>query len=165
MVKVVKPKSALVSAPPPLTVVYCDVILNVAHAVDSKWIVDSGCDEGLSIIKMFVEPNYIYLHSGFVDFRENINGLLVIIEHELELSQSNDAIFIFCNKKYDRLKIVYWDKTGLVLWYKVLQKLRFKRPKLDDLKHIKLSEQQLHWLLGGFDVIGYRTLDYTSTGL
>ena len=40
LVKVVKPNSALVSAPPPLTVVYRDVTLNVAHAVEAKWIVD-----------------------------------------------------------------------------------------------------------------------------
>jgi hypothetical protein len=40
LVKVVKPKSAPVSAPPPLTVVYRDVTLNVAHAVEAKWIVD-----------------------------------------------------------------------------------------------------------------------------
>lgn len=63
-------------------------------------------------MKMFVEPNDIYLHSGFVDFRKNINGLLVIIEHELELSPFNDALFIFCNKRQDKLKIVYWDNSG-----------------------------------------------------
>jgi hypothetical protein len=51
------------------------------------------------------------------------------------------------------------------MWYKVLQKQRFKWPTLSDLKHIKLSEQQLQWLLGGYDVIGHRTLNYTSTGL
>jgi transposase len=63
-------------------------------------------------MKMFLEPNDIYLHSGFVDFRKSINGLLVIIEYELELSPFNDALFIFCNKKQDKLKIVYWDNTG-----------------------------------------------------
>ncbi|WP_166424976.1 transposase [Paraglaciecola sp. 20A4] len=36
-------------------------------------------------MKMFLEPNDIYLHSGFVDFRKSINGLLVTIEYELEL--------------------------------------------------------------------------------
>ena len=63
-------------------------------------------------MKMFVEPNDIYLHSSFVDFRKSINGLLVIIEYELELSPFNDALFIFCNKKQDKLKIVYWDNSG-----------------------------------------------------
>jgi transposase len=70
------------------------------------------CHEGISIMKMFLEPNDIYLHSGFVDFRKSINGLLVIIEYELELSPFNDALFILCNKKQDKLKIVYWVNTG-----------------------------------------------------
>lgn len=116
-------------------------------------------------MKMFVEPSHIYLHTGVVDFRKSINGLLVIIEFELELSPFDDAMFIFCNKKQDKLKIVYWDKTGFVMWYKVLQKDRFKWPKLNDMSHIKLSEQQLAWLLGGYDVIGHRALNYTSMGL
>ena len=72
-------------------------------------------------MRMFVEPNDIYLHSGFEDFRKSINGLLVIIENELELSPFSDAVFIFCNKKQDKLKVVYWDKTGFAMWYKVLQ--------------------------------------------
>jgi len=50
-------------------------------------------------MKMFVELNDIYLHTGFVDFRKSINGLLVIIERELELPPFDDAMFIFCNKK------------------------------------------------------------------
>ena len=116
-------------------------------------------------MKMFVKPNDIYLHTSFVDFRKSINGLLVIIECELELSPFDDAMFIFCNKKQDKLKIVYWDKTGFAMWYKVLQKNRFKWPKLCDMSHLRLSEQQLTWLLGGYDVIGHSTLHYTSMGL
>jgi hypothetical protein len=42
-------------------------------------------------MKMFVEPGDIYLDCGYVDFRKSINGLLVIIEHELVLSPYNDA--------------------------------------------------------------------------
>ena len=114
---------------------------------------------------MFVEPSDIYLHSGFVDFRKSINGLLVIIENELELSPFSDAVFIFCNKKQDKLKLLYWDKTGFALWYKRLEKQRFKWPKCDELKHAKLSEQQLTWLLGGYDMVGHRSLNYTASGL
>lgn len=110
-------------------------------------------------MKMFIEPNDIYLHSEFVDFRKSINGLLVIIENDLELSPFSEAIFIFCNKKQDKLKIVYWDKSGFAMWYDVLQKQRLKWPKVDAFKHLKLSEQQLDWLLGGYDVIGHGRLN------
>jgi transposase len=104
----------------------------------------SGCHEDVSLMKMFVEPNDLYLHSDFVDFKKSINGLLVIIEYELELTPFSDALFIFCNKKQDKIKVVYWDTTGFAMWYKVLQKQRFKWPALNELSHIKLSEQQLN---------------------
>jgi len=64
--------------------------------------------EGLRLMKMFVEPDDIYLHTGFVDFRKSINGLLAIIENELEVDAFTGALFIFCNKKQDKLKLLYW---------------------------------------------------------
>ena len=50
-------------------------------------------------MKMFVEPADIYLHNGAVDFIKSINGLLAIVENELELDAFSGALFIFCNKK------------------------------------------------------------------
>ena len=88
-----------------------------------------------------------------------------LIESELTLNAFSGALFIFCNKKQDKLKLLYWDKTGFALWYKRLEKQRFKWPKCDQLKHTNLSEQQLTWLLGGYDVVGHRSLDYTASGL
>ncbi|WP_254843707.1 IS66 family insertion sequence element accessory protein TnpB [Pseudoalteromonas sp. SK20] len=50
---------------------------------------------------------------------------------------------MFCNKKRDKLKLLYWDKTGFALWYKRLDKHRFKCPKLKR-DTMTLNEQQLH---------------------
>jgi transposase len=71
-------------------------------------------------MKMFVEPDDIYLHLDAVDFRKSINGLLAIVENELELNAFTGALFIFTNRKQDKLKCLYWDKTGFALWYKRL---------------------------------------------
>ena len=116
-------------------------------------------------MKMFVEPDDIYLHVLPVDFRKLINGLLAIVESELELNAFTGALFLFSNKKRDKLKVLYWDKTGFALWYKRLEKHTFKWPKEHELSHIHLSEQQLEWLLSGFDVIGHQPLRYTTSGL
>lgn len=67
---------------------------------------------------MFVEPAYIYLYMDIVDFRNSINGLIVVVEQDVNLSPFHDALFVFCNKKRDKVKILYWDKTGFALWYK-----------------------------------------------
>ena len=69
-------------------------------------------------MKMFVEPSDIYLHVGPVDFRKSINGLLTIIESELEMNAFTGALFLFTNRKQDKLKLLYWDKTGFALYYK-----------------------------------------------
>ena len=68
----------------------------------------------------------VYLHRDYVDFRKSINGLVLIIEQELSLLPMSGAVFVFCNRKRDKVKIVYWDKTGFCLWYKRLERHRFK---------------------------------------
>jgi transposase len=114
---------------------------------------------------MFVEPADIYLHVDAVDFRKSINGLVVVVEQQLELSPFSDAVFIFCNKHKNKLKILYWDKTGFALWYKRLEKQRFKWPKDHELSRLMLSEQQLNWLLDGYDIIGHQPLQYQTVSL
>jgi transposase len=116
-------------------------------------------------MKMFVEPADIYLHVDAVDFRKSINGLVVVVEQQLELSPFSDALFIFCNKHKNKLKILYWDKTGFALWYKRLEKQRFKWPKDRELSRLMLSEQQLNWLLDGYDIIGHQPLVYQTVSL
>lgn len=116
-------------------------------------------------MKMFVQPSDIYLYLDNVDFRKSINGLIVVVEQQMELNPFRDALFIFCNKNRDKLKVLYWDKTGFALWYKRLEKHRFKWPTNAELQHMCLSEQQLQWLLSGFDVIGHSPLHYTVSGL
>lgn len=103
-------------------------------------------------MRLFHEVPAVYLHRDPVDFRKAINGLVLIIEHEMTLSPYADALFLFCNKQCDKMKIVWWDQTGFCLWYKRLEQSKFKWPrKLDD-EVVELSEEQLHWLLRGFDI-------------
>ena len=111
-------------------------------------------------MKMFVSPSQIYLHREFVDFRKSINGLSVIIELEMGLPLMNGALFLFANKSRDKLKILYWDKTGFALWYKRLEKDKFKWPSGLDQDDIELDEQQLTWLLDGYDIIGHQAVSY-----
>lgn len=94
----------------------------------------------------------IYLHRAPVDFRKAINGLSIIVDNEMGHSIFDDALFVFCNKKRDKLKIIYWDKTGFCLWQKRLEKAKFSWPKKHDASIILWDTEQLNWLLRGFDV-------------
>ncbi|MGO2374819.1 MAG: IS66 family insertion sequence element accessory protein TnpB [Pseudoalteromonas sp.] len=55
-------------------------------------------------MKMFVDPPEVYLCAEYVDFRKSINGLVALVETELELPMLSGALFVFCNKKRDKLK-------------------------------------------------------------
>lgn len=109
-------------------------------------------------MKMFKEVPDVYLCSQCVDFRQSINGLSALVESELALPVLSGAVFVFCNKAKDKLKVLYWDKTGFALWYKRLDKNKFKWPKVNAAT-LSLTEQQLHWLLSGFDVIGHQSIN------
>ncbi len=113
-------------------------------------------------MKMFVTPPEVFLYRDVVDFRKSINGLVGIVEDELEYDAYTGALFVFCNKARDKLKILYWDKTGFALWYKRLEKQKFKWPRKVSNQVFKLTEQQLAWLLSGYDVVGHDPLHYES---
>ena len=63
-------------------------------------------------MKMFVEVAQVYLHREPVDFRKSINGLSVIVESQMQLSPFAEAIYVFCNRGRDKLKVLYWDNVN-----------------------------------------------------
>jgi transposase len=107
----------------------------------------------------------LYLYRDVVDFRKSINGLVVIVEQDMQLSPFSDALFVFTNRARDKLKILYWDRTGFALWYKRLDKEHFKWPSKIESETLSLTHQQLHWLLQGLEVLGHQNVDYHSVVL
>lgn len=93
----------------------------------------------------------VYLHRDPVDFRKAINGLSVIVTEVINLSPFEKALFVFCNKRRTQLKVLYWDDTGFALWQKRLEKEKFKWPRRCETATLKITAEQWHWLLRGFD--------------
>lgn len=94
----------------------------------------------------------MYLHRDHVDFRKSINGLSVIVEQEMGLDLFGRNLFLFCDRRKKKLKVLYWDDTGFALWYKRLEKDRFVWPRNHSDEVITIDAQQLEWLLTGYDV-------------
>jgi transposase len=107
-------------------------------------------------MRMFMEVSAVYLHRAPVDFRKSINGLSVIVESEMALSPLSGALFVFCNQRRDKLKLLYWDRSGFALWYKRLERETFKWPRRLAQTVITVSEAQLHWLMDGYDITQMR---------
>ena len=106
----------------------------------------------------------VYLCTDKVDFRKSIAGLSVIVEQAMVKNLFDNALFIFTNKTRDRIKILYWEKNGFCLWYKVLEKDKFKWPKASSERTVSLNGEELNWLLDGFDIwnnIPHQSLQYS----
>lgn len=100
----------------------------------------------------WAEDVAVYLHREPVDFRKQINGLSVVVEHEMGASPFTRALFVFCNRRRNQLKVLYWDDSGFCLWQKRLEKAHFHWPRRHTEDVVELSQEQWNWLLRGFDI-------------
>jgi transposase len=108
----------------------------------------------------------VYLCREPVDFRKQINGLSILVEQELAMNPFAEALFVFANRKHDRVKVLYWHRNGFCLWQKRLEKERFAWPVKALCEPIcTLGIKDLEWLLEGFDLWAnkpHKTLHYNS---
>lgn len=101
---------------------------------------------------MFIpDQTNTYLALGITDMRKSINGLSILVEDQLELDPFSGHLFVFCNKKRNIIKILYWDRNGFCLWHKRLEKDRFKWPVTEE-EVIEIDHRELNWLLDGLGI-------------
>ena len=93
----------------------------------------------------------VYLCRDIVDMRKSINGLSILVEQALGLDPFAKKLFVFCNRKRDKVKILYWERSGFVLWYKRLEKHRFPWPDERADAVVSMTGRELNWLLDGID--------------
>ena len=95
----------------------------------------------------------VYLALGATDMRKAINGLSIMVEQHLLKDPISGDLFVFCNRRRNMIKILYWDKNGFCLWHKRLEKHRFQWPQSAE-EVVTIGARELEWILTG--------LDYTS---
>ena len=98
----------------------------------------------------FDESLTVYLHRQAIDFRMGINGLAVLVEQALGMNPFASAVYVFSNRRRNRVKILGWDRTGFWLMLKRLEQDRFIWPAEATVP--TLTVEQLHWLLDGIDL-------------
>lgn len=96
--------------------------------------------------------NRVYLSCGVTDLRKSIDGLSVLVKEGFLLDPFSSSLFVFCNRKKDKIKMLYWDGTGFWLLYKRLEKGVFRWPAKSDSQTLVVSRQQLTWLLDGLSI-------------
>jgi transposase len=95
-------------------------------------------------------PPRIYIATRPVDFRKGMDGLAAAVQEVLKLDPFCGAAFIFRSKRADRLKILIWDGSGLILIYKRLDDAKFRWPRIEN-GVMRLSPAQLSALFEGLD--------------
>ena len=94
----------------------------------------------------------VYLALGPTDLRKSINGLSIIVLESFKLDPFSRNLFVFCNRKQDKIKILEWDNDGFWLHYKRLERSKFKWPDGITGSTIMIDERQFRWLLDGLSI-------------
>jgi transposase len=95
----------------------------------------------------------IYLCAGATDMRKGFEGLCGLARHRLEGDPLSGHLFVFCNRRRTRIKILYWDGSGMCIWTKRLEKGTFHWPQhTEDSARVHLSAEELSLLLGGIEL-------------
>ena len=97
----------------------------------------------------------IYLAAGATDMRQGFEGLYGRVRDQLQLDPLSGHIFLFSNAQHNRLKLLFWDGSGLWVCAKRLEKGRFRWPAAGSGQtKVALSHEELALLLGGIDLAG-----------
>lgn len=94
----------------------------------------------------------VYLALGATDLRKAVDGLALIVQESFKLDPFSRHLFVFCNRKRDKVKILEWDHSGFWLHYKRLENGTFKWPEGTKGHALPISERELRWLLDGLPV-------------
>lgn len=92
----------------------------------------------------------VYLACGVTDLRKSIDGLILEVETQLKLDPFEKALFVFCNRQMNRIKILHFDE-GFWLYYYRLENSKLKWPMTKD-EALKINKEELNWLLKGYEV-------------
>lgn len=99
----------------------------------------------------FTGADHIYIACGYTDLRRGIDGLAAIVQEQFQLNPFTNSLFLFCGRRRDRIKALYWEGNGFVLLYKRLESGSFQWPRNGE-EAKTLTPQQYRWLMEGLSI-------------
>lgn len=107
----------------------------------------------------------VYLHRAPIDMRKQMDGLAALVEGVMKQSPFSGLLYVFINRRRNKLKLLMWDRSGFIVWYKRLEQEKFHWPTRSTENTVTLTGEQLNWLLDGYDVWtmrAHQSLQYLS---
>lgn len=99
----------------------------------------------------FTGAEKVYIACGYTDLRCGIDGLAGIVQQQFQLDPFTNTLFLFCGRRRDRIKALYWEGNGFVLLYKRLESGSFQWPR-NEAESRELTPQQYRWLMEGLQI-------------
>ena len=99
----------------------------------------------------FTGAEKVYIACGYTDLRKGIDGLATLVQSQFQLNPFTNTLFLFCGRRKDRIKALYWEGNGFVLLYKRLESGSFQWPRNGE-EVRKLTAQQYRWLMEGLQI-------------
>ena len=100
---------------------------------------------------MLSRVDTVYLALGATDLRKSIDGLALIVQETFKLDPFSKHLFVFCNRKKDKIKVLEWDHDGFWLHYKRLEKGCYQWPDGKS-QSLAVSQREFRWLLDGLSL-------------
>ena len=101
----------------------------------------------------FTGADKVYIACGYTDLRRGIDGLAGIVQQQFHLDPFTNTLFLFCGRRRDRIKALYWEGNGFVLLYKRLENGVFQWSR-SEAEARELTPQQYRWLMEGLQIHG-----------
>jgi transposase len=101
----------------------------------------------------------IFVYREPTDMRRSFTGLVALTESVLEQDPLSGHLFVFFNRRRDRIKILYWGGTGMCIWYQQLERGTFQIPDahtLQQQQRLEIDSSQLSLILSGIDLSSVR---------
>lgn len=99
----------------------------------------------------FTSADNVYIARGYTDLRRGIDGLAALVQQEFSLDPITNTLFLFCGRRRDRIKALYWEGNGFVLLYKDWSPAPFQWPRSESEARM-LTRQQYRWLMEGLSI-------------
>ena len=99
----------------------------------------------------FTGADRVYIACGYTDLRKGIDGLAAMEQQQFQLDPFTNTLFLFCGRRRDRIKGLYWEQDGFILLYKRLEQGAYQWPRTEN-EVRQLTPQQYRWLMEGLKV-------------